>query len=286
MSHPFPKNRLLSASRSSMELHERWISGPLSLFPNSRSDSRKWWEATRRSFTSSMSWVAKLQGDEHAEWIFKAVKWVVAKLQGDKTGSFCRKMSGRKVTGSQIRIPVFHGTLWLDFCVSWSLQLKLSECLVDYWVVHTRQKDQHNGQWQVLMFLHLPFLLCTPAARRRILFFTGKFCGKFGRNLGIFSDPQKKLETSGKFRSILRKKLVRSSKWFRARIRSADMPLSHHRVRRQKLVVDNPPCRVASAQSPSRWAGLAWSFAWRVVCTCLSSGVLVGYRWGCRKWGV
>ena len=29
----------------------------------------------------------------------QAVKWVVAKLQGDKTTSFCRKMSGREVTG-------------------------------------------------------------------------------------------------------------------------------------------------------------------------------------------
>ena len=38
-------------------------------------------------------------------WIFseklrmKAVKWVVAKLQGDKTACFCRKTSGREVTG-------------------------------------------------------------------------------------------------------------------------------------------------------------------------------------------
>ena len=30
----------------------------------------------------------------------QAVKWVVAKLQGDKTASFCREMSGREVTGS------------------------------------------------------------------------------------------------------------------------------------------------------------------------------------------
>ena len=29
----------------------------------------------------------------------QAVKWVVAKLQGDKTASFCREMSGREVTG-------------------------------------------------------------------------------------------------------------------------------------------------------------------------------------------
>ena len=28
----------------------------------------------------------------------QAVKWVVAKLQGDKTASFCREMSGREVT--------------------------------------------------------------------------------------------------------------------------------------------------------------------------------------------
>ena len=29
----------------------------------------------------------------------EAVKWAVAKLQGDKTASFCREMSGREVTG-------------------------------------------------------------------------------------------------------------------------------------------------------------------------------------------
>ena len=29
----------------------------------------------------------------------QAVKWVVAKLQGGKTASFCREMSGREVTG-------------------------------------------------------------------------------------------------------------------------------------------------------------------------------------------
>ena len=41
----------------------------------------------------------------------QAVKWVVAKLQGDKTTSFCRKMSGREVARRYIGIPVFHGTL-------------------------------------------------------------------------------------------------------------------------------------------------------------------------------
>ena len=29
----------------------------------------------------------------------QAVKWVVAKLQGDETASFCREMSGREVQG-------------------------------------------------------------------------------------------------------------------------------------------------------------------------------------------
>ena len=29
----------------------------------------------------------------------QAVKWVVAKLQGDGTASFCKEMSGREVTG-------------------------------------------------------------------------------------------------------------------------------------------------------------------------------------------
>ena len=46
----------------------------------------------------------------------QAVKWVVAKLQGDKTASFCGKMSGREVTGRYIGIPAFHGTLLpMDF---------------------------------------------------------------------------------------------------------------------------------------------------------------------------
>ena len=43
----------------------------------------------------------------------EAVKWLVAKLQGDKTASFRRKMGGREVAGGKISvtIPVFHGTL-------------------------------------------------------------------------------------------------------------------------------------------------------------------------------
>ena len=46
----------------------------------------------------------------------QAVKRAVAKLQGDKTASFCREMSGREVTGRYISIPVFHGTLLpMDF---------------------------------------------------------------------------------------------------------------------------------------------------------------------------
>ena len=40
----------------------------------------------------------------------QSVKWVVVKLQGVKTASFCMAMSGREVTGRQISIPVFHGT--------------------------------------------------------------------------------------------------------------------------------------------------------------------------------
>ena len=51
-------------------------------------------------------------------WKFrmKAVKWVVTKLQGDETASSCTSMSGRKVTGRWIGIPVFHGTLLpMDF---------------------------------------------------------------------------------------------------------------------------------------------------------------------------
>ena len=41
----------------------------------------------------------------------QTVKWAVAKLQGDKTASFCKNMSGREVTGPQMSIPVFDGTL-------------------------------------------------------------------------------------------------------------------------------------------------------------------------------
>ena len=46
----------------------------------------------------------------------RAVKWVVAKLQGDNTTSFCRNMSGREVTGRYVSIAIFHGTLLpMDF---------------------------------------------------------------------------------------------------------------------------------------------------------------------------
>ena len=37
----------------------------------------------------------------------QAVKWVVAKSQGDKTASFCTEMSGGEVTGRYISIPIF-----------------------------------------------------------------------------------------------------------------------------------------------------------------------------------
>ena len=59
---------------------------------------------------SSISWVARLKGDKTFRQ--EAVKWVVAKLQGDKTASFCRRMTGCEATGWQISIPVFHGTLF------------------------------------------------------------------------------------------------------------------------------------------------------------------------------
>ena len=64
---------------------------------------------------SSVSWVAKFKGAKNPEW--KLSKgWSVTKLQGDKPASFCWEMSGREVTGWQISIPIFHGTLWpMDF---------------------------------------------------------------------------------------------------------------------------------------------------------------------------
>ena len=46
---------------------------------------------------SSVSWVAKFKGDKNFR--AQAVKWAVAKLQGDKTASFCRDMRGREATG-------------------------------------------------------------------------------------------------------------------------------------------------------------------------------------------
>ena len=72
----------------------------------------------------------------------QAVKWVVAKLQGDKTASFCREMSGREVTGRKISTPVFHGT-WLpmDF---WTL----SRFLKDIWPhLHTGQSISTTSSW-------------------------------------------------------------------------------------------------------------------------------------------
>ena len=64
---------------------------------------------------SSISWVAKLQGHRDSEC--KAVKWVVAKLQGDKTASFCRKderMRSYRVTNQHPNLPwnfMTHGFL-------------------------------------------------------------------------------------------------------------------------------------------------------------------------------
>ena len=46
--------------------------------------------------TNHATKVAKFKGDNSLG--MEAVKWVVAKLQGDKTASFCWKMSGREVT--------------------------------------------------------------------------------------------------------------------------------------------------------------------------------------------
>ena len=47
----------------------------------------------------------------NAKW-FGPFKWVVAKLQTDKTASFCEKMRGYEATRWQISIAIFHGTLW------------------------------------------------------------------------------------------------------------------------------------------------------------------------------
>ena len=60
---------------------------------------------------SPYSWVAKMQIDIKSR--IKAVKWAVAKLQGDKTASFCRKTSGHEVTGWQNSIPSLPWMLWL-----------------------------------------------------------------------------------------------------------------------------------------------------------------------------
>ena len=46
---------------------------------------------------SSISWVAKLKGDKNAE----SFKWVVAKLKGDQTSSFCRKWVVAKLQGDR-----------------------------------------------------------------------------------------------------------------------------------------------------------------------------------------
>ena len=71
----------------------------------------------------------------------QAVKWVVAKLQGDKTASFCREGSGREVTGRQSSIPVFHGTLVpMDFWTPPRNVVSLNRCKIQ---VHTG-KEQIN----------------------------------------------------------------------------------------------------------------------------------------------
>ena len=63
---------------------------------------------------SSDSWVAKFKGNKNSEC--KLSNGWSPKLQGDKTASFCRDMSGREVTGRQISIPIFHGILLpMDF---------------------------------------------------------------------------------------------------------------------------------------------------------------------------
>ena len=56
----------------------------------------------------------------------QAVKWAVAKLQGDQTASFCRKVSGCEVTGRYISIPIFHGFLVGPICVSWAECTKIA----------------------------------------------------------------------------------------------------------------------------------------------------------------
>ena len=72
---------------------------------------------------SSVSWVTKCKGDKKSE-----CKLSNGQSRSDKTASFCREMSGREVTGRQIRIPIFHGTsLPMDF---WTPPRFLTNCFV------------------------------------------------------------------------------------------------------------------------------------------------------------
>ena len=62
-------------------------------YPQNRRKLAATMAASRRNRVISL-----LQRAPDTKHRMQAVKWVVAKLQGDKTASFCRKTSGRKVT--------------------------------------------------------------------------------------------------------------------------------------------------------------------------------------------
>ena len=66
------------------------------------------WGGSKTSSHSSPDFLGRCEGvlrfmgrEVQGRYKFRiqAVKWLIAKLEGDKTASFCREMSGREVTG-------------------------------------------------------------------------------------------------------------------------------------------------------------------------------------------
>ena len=123
--HPGRGNSGISLFGASGSRNVEGTSEKIGLAMRRSENSRRLWLFPGISGVGRCERVLRFMGREvqgRQTFRMQAVKRVVAKLQNDKTASFCREMSGREVTGRYIGIPVFHGTLLpMDF---WAPPLK------------------------------------------------------------------------------------------------------------------------------------------------------------------
>ena len=162
-----------------------------------RTPTQKWfthfWTVAKGS---SISWVAKFEGDKFRT---RAVKRAVAKLQGDKTASLCRKMSGREVTGWQISVPIFQWTMELyDPWIAGPLRVSWI-----YWYVGPPPTPRVAAMKKTLF----------GALWKMSRIFREMFCCHFPGNRGRKSAKEKLRQNFAAFSPIPCKTFARTSLW-------------------------------------------------------------------------